>query len=448
MAPKCTDKAKERSGTMPPLLFLFILLARATAAEVVFPNEALPTKSGYLPIPPANSSSSLYFAFYEATHPLTAPESTPLVVWLEGGPGCSSMFSNFLQLGPYLLDDGNASLSPNPFAWNRRFGLLFLDSPLGTGYSTVSTPADIPIDQSTIAAHTVAAIQSFLDAQPGFFRARPLFITGESYAGKSVPTAGALILATNPALPERERINLRGVAVGNGIVHPVAQVTTHADAAYFMGLINAKQRREVEAMPAETVELIKAARWREASSAWARLVARLEKAAGVTTLLDVAVERASYLDFAGLQGFLNDGEVKTALRARDGAAPVETCSTAVYEALHDDIMKSAKGEVEALLKGKTRVLLYEGVRDAKLGVVAAEAWLPELQWDGLASFLDAERAVWRSSQGTVAGGVQIYGALAHVAVYGAGHFVPASQGRAAQEMIEDWVSGTGLFAGE
>lgn len=193
---------------MAPLLFLFLFLIRATASEVVFPKEALPTKSGYLPITPANDSSSLYFAFYEATHPLTAPESTPLLVWLEGGPGCSSMLSNFLQLGPYLLDGGNASLTPNPFAWNRRFGLLFLDTPLGTGYSVVPTPAAIPTDQSTIAAHTVAAIQAFLDAQPGFFRARPLFITGESYAGKSVPTAGALILATNPALPQRERIDL------------------------------------------------------------------------------------------------------------------------------------------------------------------------------------------------------------------------------------------------
>ncbi|KAM0859085.1 hypothetical protein ACQ4PT_047446 [Festuca glaucescens] len=428
---------------MAPLLFLFLLLARATAADVVFPKEALPTKSGYLPIPAANAS--LYFAFYEATDPLTAPESTPLLVWLEGGPGCSAMLSNFLQLGPYLLDSGNASLSPNPFAWNRRFGLLFLDGPLGTGYSDVLTTAAIPTNQSTIAAHTVAAIQSFLDAQPGIFRARPLFITGESYAGKSVPTTGALILATNPALPERERINLRGVAVGNGIVHPVAQVTTHADAAYFMGLINARQRREAEAMQAETVELIKEARWPEASSAWERLVSWLEKAAGVATLLDVSVQGGSFLDFAGLQGFLNDGEVKAALRAREGAASVEACSTAVYTALQDDIMKSAKGEVEALLKTETRVLLYEGVRDAKLGPVAAEAWLPELQWDGLASFLDTQRAVWRSSQGTVAGGVQSYGGLTHVAVYGAGHFVPASQGLAAQEMIEHWVSGTGLF---
>jgi vitellogenic carboxypeptidase-like protein len=44
--------------------------------------------------------------------------------------------------------------------------------------------------------------------------------------------------------------------------------------------------------------------------------------------------------------------------------------------------------------------------------------------------------------------VQSHGALAHVVVYGAGHFVPAGNGRAAQEMIEDWVSQTGIFAGD
>jgi vitellogenic carboxypeptidase-like protein len=78
-----------------------------------------------------------------------------------------------------------------------------------------------------------------------------------------------------------------------------------------------------------------------------------------------------------------------------------------------------------------------------------EAWLQEVEWDGIVSFGEAERAVWRiaGAEGEeLAGYVQSHGALAHVVVYGAGHFVPAGNGQAAQEMIEDWVSQTGIFA--
>ncbi|XP_062201934.1 serine carboxypeptidase-like 50 [Phragmites australis] len=437
----------------PPLfslLFLLVVVVGATftaAAEVVFPREALPTKSGYLPIPSANAS--LYFAFYEATHPLTPPDSTPLLVWLEGGPGCAAMLSNFLQFGTYLIvggSNGSSSLAPNPFAWNRRFGILFLDSPLGSGFSAAPSPAAIPTDQSVIAEHILAALQSFFSVQPGF-RARPLFLTGESYAGKSLPTTGALILTVNPTLPEHRRINLRGVAIGNGWVHPVATLTTHADTAYFMGLINARQKRELEAMQLEAVALTRAERWSEASNAEENLMSWLQNVTGLATVFDVGVQSATALDIAGLGVFLNRAEVKAALGARSDVA-LEICSAAVGAALHDDVMKSAKPGVEALLREPTmRVLLYEGIRDLKVGVVTTEAWLREVEWDGLAAFLDADRAVWRSSRGRLAGYVQSHGALTHVAVYGAGHFVPASQGRASQEMIEDWVSGTGLFGG-
>jgi len=429
-----------------PLLVIVLATAvsgSAAAAAVSFPREALPTKSGYLPIPPANAS--LYFAFYEATHPLTPPASTPLLVWLEGGPGSPSLASNFFQIGPYTFAAGrnnsSAPLSPNPFAWNRRFGLLFVDSPLGTGYSAAPSPSAIPTNQSVVAEHLLAALQSFFAAQPAEFRARPLFLTGESYAGKYVPAAGAHILDVNPTLPEALRVNLRGVAIGNGLTHPVAQVATHADTAYFSGLINARQKRELEALQAEAVALTRAERWREAADARGRVLSRLQNMTGLATLYDTAKQRPYRTDPVG--AFLNRPEAKAALGAR-GDAAWEECSGEVGAAMHADVMRSVVPQVESLLR-RTRVLLYQGIRDLRDGVVSTEAWLGEVRWDGLAAFLDADRAVWRTRDGDLAGYVQRSGALSHVVVYGAGHLVPADNGRAAQEMIEDWVLGTGLF---
>ena len=179
----------------------------------------------------------------------------------------------------------------------------------------------------------------------------------------------------------------------------------------------------------------------------------LRNATGLASLLDVAVDTppgAVAAVAARAAELFNDPEVRAALGARAGGAPWQLVSTAVEAAFRDDVMKSAKADVEALLGASTRVLLYEGIRDVQDGPVAAEAWLRELEWDGLATFQDADRAVWRTSgggggRGRLAGYVQRHGALVHVAVYGAGHLVPAAQGRAAQEMIEDWVFDKGLF---
>ncbi|TVU20136.1 hypothetical protein EJB05_36329, partial [Eragrostis curvula] len=400
------------------------------AAGVVFPKEALPTKSGYLPIPPANAS--LYFAFYEATHPVTPPASTPLLLWLQGGPGCSSLMGNFFELGPYFVNPDGLTLRPNPFSWNRRFGLLFIDSPLGTGFSAAPSPAAIPTNQSVIAAHILAALQSFLDLDPGF-RARPFFLTGESYAGKYIPAAGAHILEANKALPVNRRVNLAGVAIGNGLTHPVAQVATHATRL----TSRASSTRGRSGSSRRCRRRRGGARPRTRAGAVLRA---LENVTGLATLYDYGKQRPYAT--APVAAFLNTAEAKAALGVR-GDDAWEECSDAVGAAMHEDVMKSVRPRVEALLRA-TRVLLYQGIRDLRDGV----AWLRGVDWDGLPAFQDADRAVWRVHGGDgeeLAGYVQRHGALSYAVVYGAGHLVPADNGRAAQEMIEDWVLQTGLF---
>lgn len=247
------------------LFFFLYLLHYPTKSSSSFssphlPKDALPTKSGYLPVN-LTTGSAIFYTFYEAQKPNSPPSETPLIIWLQGGPGCSSMVGNFYELGPYRVssnkNNDHLSLQPNPGSWNRKFGLLFLDNPIGVGFSIASTLQEIPRDQRAVANHLYAAIRLFIALDPTF-KSRPIYITGESYAGKYVPAIGYYVLKRNSKLPVFNRVNLAGVAIGNGLTDPIRQVATHAVNAYFSGLINDKQKAQMENLQLEAVNLIKA----------------------------------------------------------------------------------------------------------------------------------------------------------------------------------------------
>ncbi|XP_061355615.1 serine carboxypeptidase-like 50 [Gastrolobium bilobum] len=403
-----------------------------------FPKEALPTKYGYLPVSPT-SSSSIFYTFYEA-HNSTSPLSqTPLLIWLQGGPGCSSMIGNFYELGPWRVTK-SLTLEPNPGAWNRIFGLLFLDSPIGTGFSVASTPEEIPTDQNAVAKHLFAAITRFVQLDP-VFKHRPIYITGESYAGKYVPAIGYYILEKNAQLQGSERVNLAGVAIGDGLTDPVTQVVTHAANAYYVGLINDRQKNELEKAQLEVVGLARIGNWSEAADARNEVLRVLRNITGLATLYDYT-RKAPYEDDLVAE-FLNFAEVKKALGVNESFVYV-LCSDIVDAALHADAMKSVKYMVEHLVR-KSRVLLYQGQHDLMDGVVQVEAWVKTMKWEGIVEFLNAERKIWKVN-GELAGYVQSWKSLTNVVVLGAGHLLSADQAVNSQTMIEDWVLERGLFA--
>ncbi|XP_042500604.1 serine carboxypeptidase-like 50 [Macadamia integrifolia] len=409
-------------------------------ASNFFPKKSHPTESGYLPIN-STTSSAIFFVFYEAQTPVCRLSETPLLVWLQGGPGCSSQLGNFFELGPWRLhyktnSSKNPVVEPNPGAWNRKFGLLFLDNPIGSGFSIASSPAEIPKNQYTVAKHLIYALKSFISSDP-LFKSRPLYITGESYAGKYVPAVGYYIMQ------QCSELNFKGVAIGNGLTHPVTQVATHAATAYYSGLINEKQRTQLEEIQALAVKLTQEAKWKEATDARNRVLDWLRNATGLATLYDF--RRKTPYQTNIVAEFLNKDKVKTVLGVEKSMVWVE-CSVAVRDALQADVMKSVKFMVEELVK-KSKVLLYQGQFDLRDGVVSTEAWVKEMNWEGLESFLMAERNIWRVN-GELAGYVQKWGNLSEVVVSGAGHLVPADQAVNSQAMIEDWVLERGLFQDE
>jgi vitellogenic carboxypeptidase-like protein len=434
------------------LLLLLLLLHHSSATTPTlptsnssFPNEALPTKSGYLPVNP-KTNSAIFYTFYEAQHPTSPLSQTPLLIWLQGGPGCSSMVGNFLELGPYRVvsdsEEQNVTLQPNLGSWNRIFGLIFLDNPIGTGFSIASKHEEIPRDQNTVAKHLFSAITKFLESDP-VFKTRSIYITGESYAGKYVPAIGHYILKKNMKLPVSKQVNLKGVAIGNGLTDPVTQVRTHAVNAYFSGFINERQKRELEEGQKEAVKLVKMGNWSAATNARSRVLSLLQNMTGLATMYDFT-RRMPY-ETRLVTEFLQSVEVKKALGANESIV-FEHCSKMVREALHEDLMKSVKYMVEFLVKN-TKVLLYQGHLDLRVGVVSTEAWIKTMKWEGIGKFLMAERKIWKVN-GELAGYVQKWGSLSHALVLGAGHLVPTDQAINSQAMVEDWVLERGVFTHE
>lgn len=198
------------------------------------PQGRLPFRqyAGYLH---SINSSHLYYWFFEALQSNDTPTSTrPLVIWLNGGPGVSSLTGALLETGPLAMQ-ADGTLALNPYAWNGHANLLFIDTPIGVGFSTsgLNTSSITTNDQQT-AELNYAALSSFYGKFP-HLQDNALFLAGQSYAGVYLPTLAMLILE------RRFPPNLKGISLGNPLLDHRYVVHSPIQLAHDHGLINQSQ---------------------------------------------------------------------------------------------------------------------------------------------------------------------------------------------------------------
>ncbi|XP_076583487.1 lysosomal protective protein isoform X1 [Chaetodon auriga] len=156
------------------------------------------------------------------------PVKDPLVLWLNGGPGCSSLDGFLSENGPFHVNDDGATLDDNPFSWNKIANVLYIESPAGVGYS-YSDDRNYATDDNQVAEDNYRALQSFFTIFPEFSQ-NEFYIFGESYGGIYVPTL-SLRVATGTA-----KINFKGFAVGNGLSSFALNDQTLIYFGYYHGL--------------------------------------------------------------------------------------------------------------------------------------------------------------------------------------------------------------------
>ncbi|PRQ28858.1 putative carboxypeptidase D [Rosa chinensis] len=166
--------------------------------------------AGYVPVNETNGRA-LFYWFYEAA---TNPDLKPLVLWLNGGPGCSSVgYGATQEIGPFIVETDGHGLRFNNYSWNKEANMLFLESPVGVGFSYSNTTTDYDnLGDAFTANDAYAFLHKWFLKFPSY-RTRTFYIAGESYAGKYVPELAELIndKNTDPSL----HIDLKGVLLGN-----------------------------------------------------------------------------------------------------------------------------------------------------------------------------------------------------------------------------------------
>mmetsp|Transcript_33263 Transcript_33263/g.24004 ORF Transcript_33263/g.24004 Transcript_33263/m.24004 type:complete len:190 (-) Transcript_33263:838-1407(-) len=150
--------------------------------------------SGLVNLPEHKKDDMFYWLFESRS----SPETDPLVIWLTGGPGCASEIATFFENGPLKFRDSSSqtidsdTFETNQYSWNKQANLLYVDQPIGTGFSNSSLGGEVR-NEEQVARDMTEFLTGFLEQNPSFVN-RDLYITGESYAGHYIPAIGYYIL--------------------------------------------------------------------------------------------------------------------------------------------------------------------------------------------------------------------------------------------------------------
>ncbi|XP_022846112.1 serine carboxypeptidase-like 7 isoform X2 [Olea europaea var. sylvestris] len=225
------------------LLLLLQLLFSKAASE--FNIETLPGYSGTLPVKletgyidvGETEEVQIFYYFIESEG---NPKTDPILLWLTGGPGCSALSGLFYEIGPLAFDDVDfdgslPSIHQNPYSWTKVANIIFIDWPVGTGFSYANTSKGYSSSDTKSAKDNYTFLRKWLSNHPMFMKNR-LYIAGDSYGGKLVPMVALEILKGNEA-GFHPRIFLQGYIIGNGVTDPNIDYNERIPYAHRMALI-------------------------------------------------------------------------------------------------------------------------------------------------------------------------------------------------------------------
>jgi len=403
--------------------------------------------SGYLD--DEEEDKHLFYWFFESRND---PKNDPVVLWLNGGPGCSSLTGLFLELGPSGITK-KLDLEHNPASWNNNASVIFLDQPVNVGYSYSGSS----VSNTVAAGKDVYALLTLFFHQYPEYAEQDFHIAGESYAGHYIPVFTSEILAHKD-----RNINLKSVLIGNGLSDPYTQYAYYRPMACGEGgqksvLSESECQGMDDALP-RCQSLIE--RCYDSGSAWSCVPATIycnnammgpyQRSGRNVYDIRGPCEDSSNLCYPAMgwiSEYLNQQDVRDAVGAEVDS--YDSCNFDINRnfMFAGDWMQPYHQLIPGILE-QLPVLIYAGDVDFICNWLGNEAWTNQLEWPGHKDFAKAElkdlnlaSSTEKSSNDEAYGKVKTSGNLTFMRIFEAGHMVPMDQPDASIDFFNRWLGG-------
>ncbi|KAM4622617.1 lysosomal protective protein-like isoform 2-T2 [Discoglossus pictus] len=412
--------------------------------------------SGYLHV---EGGKHLHYWFVESQKD---PRSSPVILWLNGGPGCSSLDGLLTEHGPYLVQSDGSTLEYNPYSWNKITNVIYLESPVGVGFS-YSDDNNYVTNDTEVTQVNYLALKEFFSLFSEF-RENDFYIMGESYGGIYVPTL-AVKVSQDPS------INLKGIAVGNGISSYDMDFNSELYFLYYHGIMDTELFLKLQSCCLKDrncdldkytsltcwFSLLKAKR----SSRGLNMYNIYKSCAQETTENirekddHITMYKSGFLyrdfdshfreklkggmpciDSTAATTYLNTPKVRLSLHITSKASPWELCNDNVFRKYGREVSSVEKQYLE-LLKKKFRILNYSGDVDMACNFMGNDWFVDSLNLE-----LQDSHRPWfyhEGDQEQIGGFVRQFTNLTILTIKGAGHMAPADKPDAVYAMFSRFI---------
>ncbi|KAL3279163.1 hypothetical protein HHI36_016677 [Cryptolaemus montrouzieri] len=396
----------------------FLEEARGAAKVISPPFNSINSYSGFITVN-KTFDKNMFIWFFPSKN-----EEDPVMLWLQGGPGLTSLFGLFSEIGPFQIE--NDTVAPRNETWCNSHSILFIDNPVGTGYS-FTKEGGLPHDEIQIGEELYEALRQFFELFPEL-RKNDFFVAGESYAGKYVPIISDKISRANYDLPNSLRINLKGLAIGNGWLDPINQMNI-GEYTFQLGLVDSKTKSRMDECRDKSIELLHQGHLVNSTLVQREITTIFKNATAYDNLYNYLLPADQKTEDI-VESFVQRKEVRRAIHVGNLTFnPDELVDTA----LQGDIMVSVANILADLLENY-RVLIYSGQLDLAVPYPTTVNYLEKLKFTSAEEYRAAERRIWYKKD-DIAGYVKTAGNLTDIMILNAGHLVPMDQPEVAFEMI-------------